>query len=80
LHYLDDNYRVFIVEGLITIASAAVAKAVLVDWPEEGHFLSDEEKLLLDARLKESAQDVKMDRLDKQALKAIFTDWKIYCT
>jgi len=51
----------------------------LVDWPEEGQFLSVEEKELLSSRLKEDSQKVKMDRLNGQALKAIFSDWKIYC-
>jgi hypothetical protein len=72
--------RVFIVEGLITVASALVAKLVLVDWPEDGHFLSEDEKKLLASRLSEDQQEAKMDRLDKQAVKSIFTDWKLYCT
>jgi hypothetical protein len=64
----------------MTIVSGIIAKLVLVDWPEEAQFLTSKEKLLLASRLKEDLQEVKMDRLDGQALRNIFSDWKIYCT
>ena len=69
---------IFIIEGLISIAFAPVAKFVLADWPEKAKFLSAEEKECLHARM---AVDVggtaRMDTLNKQAWISILTDWKI---
>ncbi|KAF2424809.1 putative MFS transporter [Tothia fuscella] len=71
---------IFIVEGLITIASGISTIFVLPDWPNDGNFLQGEEKILLDNRLNEDVQEAKMDRFDAAALKLILSDWKIYCS
>lgn len=55
------------------------AKWFIPDWPETAKFLTQEEKELLAARLAADVADAKMDRLDKRAVRRIFSDWKIYC-
>ncbi|KAF2753001.1 MFS transporter [Pseudovirgaria hyperparasitica] len=68
---------IFIVEGLITVVTAFVAKYFVADWPQQNRFLSAEEKALLAARLAQDNKGAGMERLDKKAVKRIFTDWKI---
>ncbi|GAB7363367.1 hypothetical protein MBLNU230_g3647t1 [Neophaeotheca triangularis] len=70
---------IFIIEGLFTIVCAIGGKFLLPDWPETSKFLTEEERELLVARLAQDVGDAKMNRLDKPAMKRIFTDWKIYC-
>lgn len=69
---------IFIIEGLITVVVAVVAKFLIVDWPEQSRFLNDEERILLLSRLSEDRGDARMDRLDRPAVKRVFGDIKIY--
>ena len=69
---------IFIVEGLITVVGAILAKPFIVDWPEKATFLNDEEREMLLSRLREDVQEVGMDRLDSDGRKRVFGDWKIY--
>jgi hypothetical protein len=69
---------IFILEGIITIIVAALAKLVIVDWPETSKFLNEEERKLLIRRLAEDTGCAKMDRLDKKSAKRVFSDVKIY--
>lgn len=69
---------IFIIEGIITVALGLVTKFWLVDWPETASFLNDEERALLIARLSADSGDAVMNRLDKSAMKRIFSDPKIY--
>ncbi|KAK0935149.1 hypothetical protein LTR29_013249 [Friedmanniomyces endolithicus] len=69
---------IFILEGLVTAIVAIAAKWFIVDWPETATFLTNEEKRLLIARLSADVADAKMNRLDKPAVKRIFSDWKMY--
>ncbi|GIJ91268.1 hypothetical protein Asppvi_010233 [Aspergillus pseudoviridinutans] len=72
---------IFIIEGLLSIASALPAKFLIADWPEQARFLNAEEKALLKER---NARDLgghdgaRMDRLDGAAWWRIMSDWKIY--
>lgn len=70
---------IFIIEGLITFVIAIAAKFAIPDWPETATFLNDNERALLVARLAADVGEARMDRLDKQAVKRVFSDWKIYC-
>lgn len=70
---------IFILEGLVTAVVAVASKWFIVDWPEKATFLTEDEKKLLIARLSADVADAKMNRLDKPAIKRIFTDWKIWC-
>lgn len=75
-----DGWRwIFIIEGLATFVIAVSAKWLVVDWPEEARFLTEDERALLIARLAADAGEARMNRLDKRAAKRIFGDWKIYC-
>ena len=75
-----DMYRIFIIEGLISIVVAAIIKFWTPNWPDKCHFLSNEEKAVLFKRLArdKGASFAKMNRLDKPAIRRIATDWKIY--
>ncbi|KAL8785862.1 MAG: hypothetical protein Q9195_008457 [Heterodermia aff. obscurata] len=69
---------IFIVEGLLTIVVAVASKWLLADWPEQAKFLTDEERALLLEKLSQSEGVAKMDRLDKDALRLVLRDWKIW--
>ncbi|PGH35519.1 hypothetical protein GX50_01621 [[Emmonsia] crescens] len=69
---------IFIVEGLMSISLSFLAKFLIVDWPSEATFLTDEERLMVAVRLKEDVGSSKMDRLVRQSLQIILKDWKIY--
>ncbi|KAF4635414.1 hypothetical protein G7Y89_g2683 [Cudoniella acicularis] len=71
---------IFIMEGLATIAFSFIAKILIVDWPEDAKFLTSEEKALLKKRLDEDKGNEvsRMDRLDRNSMKRMAKDWKIY--
>lgn len=69
---------IFIVEGVITVVVAGVSKWLVVDWPEQAKFLSTEEREQLLHRLQDDSGEANMNRLDKEALRRTFADWKIY--
>lgn len=69
---------IFIIEGLVTIVAAALAKFFIVDWPETSKFLNETERELLTHRLQEDSSEATMDHLDGATARRIFSDWKIY--
>lgn len=69
---------IFILEGIVTVIVAVISKWFIVDWPETAKFISESERRILLARLKEDQGTYRMDQLDKPALKRILTDSKIY--
>jgi len=69
---------IFIIEGLLTVVIGAAAKFFVVDWPETAKFLNEEERALLLARLAADTGEANMNRLDKNARKRVFGDWKVY--
>ncbi|KAK0658117.1 putative transporter [Lasiodiplodia hormozganensis] len=69
---------IFIIEGLATVAIGVVSKWWVPDWPETATFLNEEERAILTARLADDQGECRMDRLDKNALKRSFGDWKMY--
>ena len=73
--------RIFIIEGLATIAVAIVAFFTIVDGPEQAKFLTSEEKALIAYRLANDGNSgvARMDTLNATAVKRIFRDWKIWC-
>ena len=74
-----DGWRwIFIIEGLVTVIVAAVAKFFVVDWPETSKFLNDDDRHLLLRRLRDDVAEARMDRMDKKATRRVFSDWKIY--
>ena len=74
-----DGWRwIFIIEGLVTVVVAAVAKFFVVDWPETSKFLNDDDRRLLLRRLRDDVAEARMDRMDKKATRRVFSDWKIY--
>ncbi|MCJ1475634.1 hypothetical protein MMC13_004297 [Lambiella insularis] len=69
---------IFIIEGIVTVLVACIAKIFVVDWPETSKFLNDNERELLLSRLRDDVAEARMDRLDKKAVRRVFGDWKIY--
>ncbi|OAT06696.1 transmembrane transporter [Blastomyces gilchristii SLH14081] len=69
---------IFIVEGLMTISLSFLTKFLIVDWPSKASFLSEEERVMVAARLKEDMGSAKMDKLNRESLQIIVKDWKIY--
>lgn len=69
---------IFILEGTVTVMGALISKWFIVDWPETAKFISEPERRILLARLKEDQGTYRMDRLDRPALRRILTDSKIY--
>lgn len=70
---------IFIIEGAITAFISFIAAFLIVDWPEQCKYLSTEEKALLKRRLAADGSELcRMDKLDSQATKLIFSDYKIW--
>ncbi|OQD85747.1 hypothetical protein PENANT_c009G09215 [Penicillium antarcticum] len=69
---------IFIIEGLVTVVAAIVAKFLIVDWPEKASFLNDQERALLLQRLSEDHGEAQMNRFDQPAIKRTFSDIKLY--
>jgi hypothetical protein len=70
--------RIFIVEGCMTAGVTVVAYFLMSDWPESAKWLSDEERAILQDKIKGEGTVGKMDRLDSRALRRILLDWKIW--
>ncbi|KAL2841590.1 major facilitator superfamily domain-containing protein [Aspergillus pseudoustus] len=69
---------IFILEGIVTVLVAIIAKFIIVDWPESARFLTDDERAVLLRRLAEDQGEAQMNRLDKASMKRTFSDPKIY--
>ncbi|KAL6242109.1 hypothetical protein RBB50_011021 [Rhinocladiella similis] len=69
---------IFIIEGVATVLIALVGTFIIPDWPDTAKFLNEEERKLLNARLRADTEGVTMNRLDKKAAKRAFSDPKIY--
>ena len=69
---------IFIIEGLATVVVGVISKWWVPDWPETAAFLDEDERTILTARLADDQGECRMDRLDKNALKRSFGDWKMY--
>ncbi|ODH50390.1 hypothetical protein GX48_03505 [Paracoccidioides brasiliensis] len=69
---------IFILEGVATVVAAVFSKFLIPEWPEKAKFLAEDERKLLLDRLASETENVKMNRLDKNAMKRAFTDVKIY--
>jgi hypothetical protein len=70
--------RLFIIEGVTTIAISFVSFFIIVPFPEDSNFLKPDEKALLLARLKDDGGAVAHDELPIRRLLQIFQDWKIW--
>lgn len=64
--------------GVATVLIALVGTFIIPDWPDTAKFLNEEERKLLNARLRADTEGVTMNRLDKKAAKRAFSDPKIY--
>jgi hypothetical protein len=64
---LTFQYRIFIIEGILTVLVGIAARFWVCDWPETAKFLTEEERLLLTTRLQTDSGDAVMNRLDKAA-------------
>lgn len=73
------SYRIFIIEGLATIAIASASFFIIADWPEDAKFLNQKDLIAHCLAADGNSGVARMDRLNKAALKRIFGDWKIWC-
>jgi hypothetical protein len=69
---------IFIIEGVITTTYGVCAKFLVVDWPGDAKFLTNDERELLKEKMAQDDGEARMDRLTPSARKRIFLDWKIY--
>lgn len=69
---------IFILEGIATVVVGAIAKLLIVDWPEKAKFLTERERTILVARLQSENDSFPMNRLDRAAVWRILSDKKIY--
>ncbi|KAI0202889.1 MFS general substrate transporter [Astrocystis sublimbata] len=70
---------IFIIEGGATALLSIFAVFLIADWPSECRFLDAQEKVLLSRIIAaDSTAEARMDTLNKQAYKLIFSDWKIW--
>jgi hypothetical protein len=69
---------IFIIEGILTVVVGLVSKFWIVNWPENSKFLNEEERAMLVQKLLSDAGNAHMNRLDRNAARRVFTDWKIY--
>ncbi|OTB04980.1 hypothetical protein M426DRAFT_57656 [Hypoxylon sp. CI-4A] len=71
---------IFIIEGTATAAVAILAVFLIVDWPEQCHFLTPEEKEQLEFRLAHDGAGslARMDTLNRYAYRRILSDWKVW--
>lgn len=80
---------IFIIEGIITVAAAALIYLITYDYPETAKFLNEEEREAVihslsndfDSRLNVSAEVARTayHRRDKTQIKAAFFDWQLPC-
>jgi len=68
---------IFILEGLLTLAVAAVAYWAINDYPSTAKFLTTEERVEVERRLKSDRSSLAEEFLMKYAKDAL-KDWKIY--
>ena len=80
-------YRIFILEGMLTVIVAIIAFFVLVDYPETATFLTVEERAFVTYRLRYDGQDAdtpdhqrvaQSDHFDWKYVRAAFSDWQIW--
>ncbi|KIW65991.1 hypothetical protein PV04_08203 [Phialophora macrospora] len=69
---------IFIIEGAATVLLAMIGTFTIPDWPHTAKFLSEEERAMLNNRLRADTEGVTMNRLDKRAARRAFSDPKIY--
>ncbi|KIX00662.1 uncharacterized protein Z518_09727 [Rhinocladiella mackenziei CBS 650.93] len=69
---------IFIIEGAATVVIAIVSAFITPDWPHTAKFLTEQERTLLEHRLRLDVEGVAMNSWDKKAAKRSFGDPKIY--
>jgi hypothetical protein len=69
--------RIFILEGLFSIAYAVLAFFVIPGFPKDATFLTPEEKALLLERLEEERGDEKVSMRDINWVGILF-NWKVW--
>ncbi|KXN82652.1 hypothetical protein AN958_02329 [Leucoagaricus sp. SymC.cos] len=68
---------IFIIEGLVTVVVAIIARSTITDDPDSARFLSEEEKTEVKGRLKRDTNDLANEYAFKYVLDAL-KDWKIW--
>ena len=71
-------YRIFIIEGCLTIFVSLVSLPVIPPFPEHCKFLSPDMKALMLARIKADEGHVSEDQISFKRAFQILSDWKIW--
>lgn len=74
----DWLYRIFIIEGCVTIFASMACWPVVPPFPENCNFLSSENKALMLARIKADGGHVSNDEITFKKALSYLTDWKIW--
>ncbi|KAL2009628.1 hypothetical protein VTN00DRAFT_5435 [Thermoascus crustaceus] len=69
---------IFIMEAIITVVVSSVSFWIIVPFPENANFLSEEEKKLLMARIEEDGGSVRNDNISFRRVLPMIADWKIW--
>jgi len=73
------SYRIFIIEGIITVAVAIASWWLIVPFPEESTFLEPEEKELMLSRVKaDSGHDANEAPITPKLVLHHLKDWKVW--
>ena len=65
-------------ESAVSVGIGLICIFTVSSWPSTASFLTEEDRILLNQRLHDGADQAKMDRLDVEAIKRCLTDWKIW--
>lgn len=74
---MNDDCRVFILEGILTFCFGAVAFFTIPEFPERAGFLSDEERGILLAKLQADRGSEKENEVKVNYFRVLI-DWKIW--
>ncbi|KAK4948701.1 hypothetical protein LTR10_012705 [Elasticomyces elasticus] len=69
---------IFILEGLLTVIVSAVSYLFIHNYPNTAKFLSDDERLFVQNRLKEDSDATADEKFNMRNVKKAFTDIKVY--
>lgn len=65
-------------EAIITLCVSVIGFFIIVPFPEDAKFLTEEEKALLIRRIEEDGGSVRHDEINLQRVLSMIADWKIW--
>lgn len=65
-------------EAIITLCVSIIGFFIIVPFPEDAKFLTEDEKALLMQRIEEDGGSVRHDEINLQRVLSMAADWKIW--